>query len=48
MEDVMYFPGGWQVESVSEWGKHLGYFKGALSFGSWFPRGVVEMKVCCL
>ena len=32
---------------VCEWGKHLRYFKGSLSFGSQFPRGVVEMKIGC-
>ena len=32
---------------VSEWGKHLRYFKGALLFGSQFPRGVVETQICC-
>ena len=30
---------------VGERGKHLRYFKGSLSFGGQFPRGVVEMKI---
>ena len=47
MEDVMYFPGGWQAEMVGEGGKHLRYFKGSLSFGSKLPRGIVEMEVHC-
>ena len=46
MEDVVYFPGGRQVEMVSEQGKHLRDFKGSLSFGSKFPKGIVEMKIC--
>ena len=32
---------------VSEGGKHLRYFKGSLSFGSQFPREVVEIKIGC-
>ena len=32
---------------VCEWGKHLRYFKGSLSFGSQFPKEVVEMKIGC-
>ena len=32
---------------VGEQGKHLRYFKGSLSFGSQFSRGIVEMKVHC-
>ena len=34
MEDIMNLPGRRQVEAVSEQGKHLGYFKGTLLFGS--------------
>ena len=47
VEDVVYFPGGWQVEAVSEGGKHLRYLKGSLSFGSEFPGRIVETEVCC-
>ena len=48
MEDIMYFPGQWQSKMVSEQRQHLRDLKGALSLGSQFPRGVVEMKVHCL
>ena len=34
VKDIMNPPGGWQAEAVSEQEKHLGYFKGALLFGS--------------
>ena len=47
MEDVVYFPGGWQAEMVGEGGKYLRYFKESLSFGSELPRGIVETEVCC-
>ena len=35
------------MEMVSEWRQHLRDFKGALSFGSQFPRGVVETEIGC-
>ena len=47
MEDVVYFPGGWQAEAVSEGGKHLRYLKGSLSFGSEFPGRIAETEVRC-
>ena len=31
---------------VGEWRKDLRDFKGSLLFGSWFPRGIVEMEIC--
>ena len=47
MEDVVYFPGGWQAEAVSEGGEYLRYLKGSLLFGSKFPGRIAETEVHC-
>ena len=35
------------METVSEWRKHLSYLEWALSLGSQFPGGVIEMEISC-
>ena len=47
MEDIVYFPGTWELELIGKWRSNMHDFEGSMSFGSEFPRGIFEVEMSC-
>ena len=45
MENIMYFPGWWELEFICHRGDDLSDFKWSFSSGGEFLGGVVEFQV---